>query len=295
MQIPELPSTSSSTWNAAEIPVRWDDIAQDGRCRVEALPPLLGSTAWRALMNTPAGKASIGTGIVPILTRLVIHAGDGPFGVNAPMSARGAYAFGHVLGASGQVERLLLGMWIDASLPIGRVYGDAEGAGMLAHAGAVYAEHTLTRLFAPPDERKVTRLALEGLDPVPGDSMPLVRGDDVTRLPIGAKWLEDAASVDPVAIPFGLAHTDSNQHVNSLVYVRLFEEAALRRLSALGKSTVVLARRVHIAYRKPCFAGEVATVTLRVYEHDGSLGVVGTFANANEPGRPTSHVHMILR
>ncbi len=35
---------------------------------------------------------------------------------------------------------------------------------------------------------------------------------------------------DPVA--FGLDHTDGNQHVNSLVYPRLFAEAALRRLGA---------------------------------------------------------------
>ena len=65
--------------------------------------------------------------------------------------------------------------------------------------------------------------------------------------------------MDPTPLPLGLAHTDANQHVNSLVYPRLFEEAVLRRLATLGKPTALLTRRAEVAFRKPAFAGEVLT------------------------------------
>jgi hypothetical protein len=296
VQIPDKPEAAEATWHEAEIGLRFDDVAQDGRLRLEALPPSLGATTWRALMKTPTGKSALGTGIVPILSRLVIVGGDGPFGVEPPLRARGAYAFAHVPGPSTEPERLLLGMWIEASAPLGRVYGaPSEGSGTIASAGSLYAEHTLTKLFAPPSERKVTRLSLEGIEGVPPHAMPLVRGEDVVRAPDDAVWLEPEASDDAVSFRFGLTHTDSNQHVNSLVYIRLFEEAALRRIAGLGKSAAVLAREVHVVYRKPCFAGDVVRVRARAYTRDGSIGVVGTFAKADEPDRPTGHVHMVLR
>src|SRR5205823_12900006 len=48
----------------------------------------------------------------------------------------------------------------------------------------------------------------------------------------GARALDEVAP-DDFAETFGLVHTDSNHHVNSLVYIRLFEEAALRRFGKL--------------------------------------------------------------
>ena len=48
-------------------------------------------------------------------------------------------------------------MWIDATLPIGRNYGPPpERAGERVRAGRFFGEHVLTRLFAPPEKRKVT-------------------------------------------------------------------------------------------------------------------------------------------
>ena len=78
----------------------------------------------------------------------------------------------------------------------------------------------------------------------------------VDARPAGGADALDRASPDETLIVFGLVHTDSNQHVNSLVYMRLFEEAVLRRFAALGLPEPVLARRLEIAYRKPCFAGD---------------------------------------
>jgi hypothetical protein len=88
--------------------------------------------------------------------------------------------------------------------------------------------------------------------------------------------------LDPVPIPFGPVHTDSNMHVNSLVYVRLFEEAALRRFAALGRGTGVLGRTLDIAYRRPCFAGQTVRFVERAFEEGGRLGVVAALVDAKD-------------
>jgi acyl-CoA thioesterase FadM len=76
----------------------------------------------------------------------------------------------------------------------------------------------------------------------------------------------------------GVMHTDSNQHVNSLVYPRLFEEAALRRFAVLGKSTTVLARSIDIAYRRPSFAGDTLRIFVRAFEN----AAIGYFFGTND-------------
>jgi hypothetical protein len=99
-----------------------------------------------------------------------------------------------------------------------------------------------------------------------------------TAPPERAEPLDEAELPDEATVAFGLAHTDSNQHVNSLVYPRLFQEAALRRFAARGRSTRVLPRRIEIAYRKPCFAGDRARITLRAFAlPDGQLLATGAF------------------
>ena len=295
MEIPALPENASPTWHTASLPLRFEDLAQDGRMRLEAMLPGLGPTTWRHFARGETGRALLGSGILPILTRLVVRGAEGPFGIEAPVSTRGAWAFSHVLGASGHVERIVLGMWMELSMPISRVYGaPPDDAGRVAEAGAVYAEHTLTRPFADPSERKVVRLEAPGIDAVPGPALAPVRTEDVVRVPDDAIFLDEGERLDPAPIVFGLAHTDSNQHVNSLVYARLFEEAALRSARSHGRSTALLARRVHLGYPKPSFAGDSAEVRLRLYEAGGRLGAVGGFFHAGRPESPTCRVHLVF-
>jgi acyl-CoA thioesterase FadM len=64
-------------------------------------------------------------------------------------------------------------------------------------------------------------------------------------------------------------------HVNSLVYLRVFEEAALRRFAALGRGASLLGRTMEIAYRRPCFAGQTMRVVQRAFEDEGRLGMAG--------------------
>lgn len=278
-------------WHEAEVPGRFEDITQDGQLQLASLMPGLGATTWRHLLAHPDSKRLLEGGVVPILSRIVLEGGEGPFSAGNPLSARGAYAFSHTTDASGAVDRMLLSMWLEVRAAVGRTYGaPPEGAGTPAFAGRVYAEHTVTRPFAStPEERRVRPTELAGVEGVPGERVEAVTPASLEVLPEGARALDEAPRADAATIHFGLMHTDSNQHVNSLVYLRLFEEAALRRLAEHGVRGALAARRIHVAYRKPCFAGDAARIELRAFEHEGRHGAVGSFVPEGG-GRPTCHV-----
>ena len=276
---PEIPDSRRAR---GEVAIRYEDIAQDGRLVLEGLAPALGEVVWRRMLN----RSSLLRGMqahqaVPILTRVVMEGGDGPFSTLHPLEATGTYDVAHAASDAGEVERILLDVWIDATLPIGRNYGPPPArAGERIHAGRFYGEHVLTRLFAPPEQRKLTRLEVDGA-PMHGRRRAWIPPESTVLLPEGAVPLEDALRVDRTPIAFGLAHTDSNQHVNSLVYPRLFEDAALRRFAALGRlDPPGLSRYVEAAFRKPCFAGETYAIALRAFTLDGKLGAVGRFVSA---------------
>lgn len=297
------PAPAAAEWTEAEAPVRFEDVTQDGRLQLDGAMHALGRTGWRGFMRSPYAKPLFGQGIVPILTRLVAVGEGGPFGVDPDLRARGTFAFSHVPGAATEASagsgalpapRLLLGMWLEVRAPIGVVYGAPPArAGELAVAARVYAEHTLTRPFAPPGERRVTRVEVPGLEPVPGPPRERVVPSDVATPPAGASLLDPRHVEDEARVVFGMAHTDSNQHVNSIVYLRLFEEAALRRLFVHGVKGAHLVRRAHVAYVKPSFAGDVSRIHLRAYEHEGVFGAFGAFVPEGQSlDRATCFVHV---
>jgi hypothetical protein len=162
------------------------------------------------------------------------------------------------------------------------------------------AEHVLTRPLAVAGDRRVTSLDFGGAPPTHGTLPALPRFESISAMPEGATPLEPAMRLDPVPLAFGLVHTDSNRHVNSLVYLRLFEEAALRRFVAIGRPSVVLGRAVDIVYRKPCFAGQVMRVVQQAFEMGGRLGVAGVLVTQAEAAtdetlaaaRPHTYVRM---
>jgi hypothetical protein len=282
---PGEPDVPASDHAEGDSPLRYEDVSQDGRLMLLALPHTIGDVIWRKILaHHPLGKMQFG-GIVPILTRFVLEGGSGPVGVGRPLHAEGRFQLAHTVDAAGAADRILLNMWTRASAPRGRTHGPPpEGAGEPVYVGRVFAEHVLTRLFAPPSERKVTALP-DGSVPEPRWSW---RGlDRVLALPEGAEPLDDLRP-DPAEVVFGLNHTDSNQHVNSLVYPRLFQEAALRRFAACGKMTHLLARRVEVAYRKPCFAGARARILLRAFSIGDELGAVRASVS-EQPRRERPH------
>ena len=66
---------------------------------------------------------------------------------------------------------------------------------------------------------------------------------------------EVAVARHQVPLRFGVMHTDPNNHVNSLVYPRVFEEAAMALRGGIDP-----ARALEVVWRKPIFAGERVTL-----------------------------------
>lgn len=316
--IPPRPDTPADDVGRATMSLRYEDVAQDGRMMLEAMPPALGEAVWRAsLARTPAAKLSRAQGVIPILSRMIVERGEGPISVNHAVEAEGHWQLAHTVDARGAVDRLIMNLWADVYGTRARTYGPApEGAGERVCVGRVFAEHVFTRLFAPPGERKVVAFDFPGLPRVPEARWTWRDPARLLDAPEGATPLEGALDRAPEAAPeasleddvapivFGLAHTDSNQHVNSLAFPRLFEEAVLRRLVAHGRDPRVLSTAYEIAFRKPCFAGDVARVALRTFAHAATAGAGGAGGDSStfdavgaftSPAAPRAKPHCWVR
>jgi hypothetical protein len=288
---PELPPDAVAT---ASFPIRYEDVAQDGRMMTTAIPPAIGWTVWRQLLgNHPAARAMQTTGLVAILSRLTVDGTDEPIRLDHPVEATGGYQLAHHA-VGDTIDKLFLNMWVEVRGRRGRLF-PPEPAGLPVIAGRVFAEHTFTRLFAPPEQRRVTRLELPGLPAVPPAVHPFAPPATAMELPDGAEPLDAEVVADDTTTAFGLDHTDSNQHVNSLVYPRLFAEATLRRLAALGQRRTGLVRALDLAYRRPSFAGDVVRVYARAFRWRDRLGAAGFVADAADPARrPRCYARILL-
>lgn len=289
---PEPPPSAERA--SAPSALRYEDVSQDGRLMLLALPHAIGDVVWRTqLIHHPITRLAH-TGILPILSRFIVEGGKGPISVRRPLDARGCFQLAHTANESGAVDRLLVNMWVSLSGPIGRTNGPPPPrAGEPIEVGRVFAEHVFTRPFDPPATRKVLAFDTEGLPRLPPDRYEWRPAEVVLALPEGARPLDGALAPDDAFVAFGLNHTDSNQHVNSLVYPRLFQDAALRRFAAHGLPTGLLARRLEISYRKPFFAGDRARILLRAYQEGERLGAVGAFV-PDGSDRPSCTIHMIF-
>jgi hypothetical protein len=299
--IPTPPEASVDHVGRATMSLRYEDVAQDGRMMLEAMPPALGEAVWRSsLARAAAAKLSREQGIVPILSRMIVvrspDGGEAPISVNHSVEAQGLWQLAHTVDERGAVDRLILNLWVDLHGTIARTYGPRpERAGERVVVGRVFAEHVFTRLFAEPGARKVVAFDFPGMPRVPETRHEWRDPARLLDAPERATALDDALEEDATPIVFGLAHTDSNQHVNSLAYPRLFEEAVLRRLAARGRDTRTLSSAYEIAFRKPCFAGDVARVSLRAFADGDGVAAVGAFTSAAAGiARPHCWVRMRL-
>lgn len=279
--MPEFPADRVAT---ASFALRYEDIAQDGRMTATALPPAVGWAVWRRLFTDhPTAADMQRRGLVAILSRLIVDATDATIRVDQPAEATGGYQLARYA-PSGPIEKLFLNMWVEVRGARGRIV-PPEGPGPMVVAGRVFAEHTFTRLFAPPDQRRVTRLELDGVPPEPEPRYDFPSPDTAMALPVGATALDDDYHPDDAVTVFGFDHTDSNQHVNSLVYPRLFAEAALRRSDASNDPRTRLVRMLDIAYRKPSFAGDRVRIYLRRFRLGDRLGAAGFLAADDDAQR----------
>lgn len=286
-RLPSFPDAPPENRGRGELHFRYEDVSQDGRLGVRPTSHAIGAAVWRAVLDHhPLAPALYAEGILPILSRLVVCVGGGPIGVRAKVWADGAFELVEAVDEAGKA-RFRADMWAEVRGIRSRTFGPPADPSDEIALGAMWAEHVLTRPFAPPSERSVDRLpaGIETSRRV-GHAAP----SRAIVLPDGARWLDPAWFTDPAEIAFGLGHTDSNQHVNSLVYPQLLEDAALRRLAAHGLAFDRFATRFEMAYRKPSFAGDRLALSVRLYERTLSPGrvvhgVAGVFATAEEHAR----------
>jgi hypothetical protein len=277
------------------VSLRFEDVTQDGRLVLEALPTALGPTVWRGLLEkAPGFRACFENGIFPILSRLQLEGTPGPFSANGRVEAEGSYRL-----ARAEDGRFVLEVWSDLYAPSGHTHGPPTHDGERILAGRVFAEQIFTRPLAPAGQRRVTSFDFAGAPEVTETRSSPLPFESVLTLPARATSLDAAPRIDPVPIVFGVFHTDSNMHVNSLAYLRVLEEAALRRFVELGRGSRVLGREIDITYRKPCFAGQTMHVVLQSFEAEGKLGICACLIDAatlvDGAAQPDARPHVFAR
>jgi len=257
--LPVFPIVPMHQRGKGSLDLRYENVTQDGRLAALTLSHAIGAALWRdVLERDPALPTMAAQGILPILTRLAVVTGGGPIAVRAPIHAEGGFELVRTLDAEGRT-RYRVDLFADATGTYGTVWGTPHArAGEPVALGSVWAEHILTKPFAPPAERTVTELPL-GMVHSRDVSHFVPKSLFSTKVDWLAEWQFDVAP-----IVFGLGHTDSNQHVNSLVYPHLMEQAALRLLHAHGLKDVSFVARFEMAYRKPSFAGDELRLRLRL-------------------------------
>lgn len=277
----------------APIHLRYEDLTQDGQLKITALLQAVGRTGFQQLWVKHPLIASYRAGVVPILTRLVMQTDVEPTLLGSELQASGGLTLAREDDASGAPQALFLNMFAELHGQRGRSFGpQPEGAGERVRLGRVFAEHTFTKPFAPAGQRKVQRFDVPGQPALPDAKHTRRSVSDVLEPEAGDRLLDAVFRADAAPWVFGMTHTDHNQHVNSLVYASLFEDAALRRLAEHGVDTRLHAASIELVYRKPCFAGERVVCQLRAFERDGEHGAVGYVGSE---GVSADRAHCALR
>lgn len=271
--LPVFPIVPMHQRGKGSLDLRYENVSQDGRLAALTMSHAIGAALWRdVLERDPALPTMVAEGILPILTRLVVVTGGGPIAVRTPIQAEGGFELVRTHDAEGRM-RFRLDLFADATGICSGVWGPPPpNAGTELAIGSMWAEHILTKPFAPAAERTVTELPLG-----------MMHSRDVSHFApksvfsTKTDWLADW-QLDIAPIVFGMGHTDPNQHVNSLVYPHLMEQAALRLLYTHGLKDVSFVERFEMAYRKPSFAGDELRIRLRLRKtSEGHAHVEGIF------------------
>jgi hypothetical protein len=245
--------------------LRYDDVIQDGRLRLESAWRPTGKLLWR---DPDAAKVFSGMrgGITNVLSRVTLQATEARIAPRAKVRTKVTYRFEHTANAAGAVDHILFSTWVD-------VYG-AGRDGVFIHAARAYGQRVFTRLDAPPGKHLITHLDAFGPQGFPPERVEWEPATALLEAPAGATLLDPVPRLDSIPIVFGLTHTDLNQHVNFLMYHRAVEQAALSRSIELGHGARIASREVSLGYRKPSFAGDVVRVAVQAFRLFGAFGVV---------------------
>ncbi len=299
---PEAPSDGGE----GQTHYRYEDVAQDGRLRLEGVWPPMGRILWTQIpLSKALMRLGLGQGVRSVLTRVVLNGADVPISPREAATTRVRCRLATERDAEGCVARILLESWLETRAPRRRSSNPMSfGTDESVSVARAFGQHVFTRPTARPPDHRVLRLDDPELPEVPEASGRWLAPEELLTLPTGAAPLDPEPMPDPAVIAFGLAHTDGNQHVNFLTYPRLVEDAALRRLADHDAPRILLARRAELGYRKPCFAGERARIVAQAFSLDGRFGIVAAFFDhradlpARGPwsafGRPRCVARMLL-
>lgn len=278
-EIPALPEADAFHMGEGKTHYRYEDVAQDGRLRIEGVWPSMGRILWGQSNIAPAlGRMAMRHGIRSILTRVVMEGGSDPISPREAAHTEVRWRLEHTKNDDGEVERVLLNTWLVTTAP--RRESDnpvSGGTGDRVVAARAYGQHVFTKPLVKPPNHRVSRLEDESLPAVPERRGRWLAPEELLAVPESAEAIDESPRLDPTPIVFGLAHTDGNQHVNFLTYPRLGEDAALRRLYDDGVRTPLLARRAELGYRKPCFAGDRMRMALQAFRAGEGRGVIVAF------------------
>ncbi len=259
------------------MPLRYEEVDASGFLKATATPQGLGVFVFRQLWRgVELGHTLRQHGILPILSRLQGQTLQGPISAASSLEVEAWYRLGFTRDSEGAVSRLLLLCGTDLFAPKGATHDpQPEGAGERIHVGRVFAEHVFTRPFGPIAQRKVTSFDVQKPEVVLGEEYAFASAASTLQPPEGAEWLEPEFRADVAPTVFGLGHTDPNHHVNSLHYPPLFESAALRCLEAQDIATRNLRLSdFNVAYRKPCFPGDILRIHVRALKRPGQVGAL---------------------
>ncbi|MBK7580891.1 MAG: acyl-CoA thioesterase [Myxococcales bacterium] len=276
---PEPPEVSGLQLGRGQSRLRFEDVAQDGRLRLEGIWPAIGPILW-GKMEVAGALQRLGiSGVRAVLTYVQLEGGKDPVSVRALAEQEVRWRLGRTIDADGATTRILFDTWLVSKAPRGVPGNPAvdPASGELVLLARAYGQHVFTKPAAPAGQHRVTQIDDPLLDAVSQEETSFRDPRALAVLPAGAEPLEPAPRLDVAPIVFGLCHTDGNQHVNFLSYPRLAEEAGLRRLAELGQDPRRLARRAEVAYRKPCFAGDVVRLVMQAFRLGDELGVVAAF------------------
>jgi hypothetical protein len=279
LSYPDEPSSADADVGTDEATLRYDDLVQDGRVRLESAWRPTGRILW-SHPEVARVLRSMGKNVTNVLSRVTMQASGAALVPRSRMRTNVRFRFEHTTNGTGDVDRILFSTWLSA---MGQVHGGSEA--LVARA---YGQRVFTRLDAPAGQHLITRLDGFGPSGIPAHRAAWEPVTSLLALPPGAEPLDPAPRLEPVKAVFGLSHTDMNQHVNFLMYHREIERAALSRFIALGLGARFLSREASFGYRKPSFAGDVVRIALQAFRAGEAVGVVAALVedDGGPPERP---------
>ncbi len=280
--LPQIPDVAEVVRAKATLAMRYEDVCQDGRLMTIGMPHAL-SSLWRESIRAMPIWAARKVGIIPILAQMWMRGTDERVHVGKPSHCEGEALLAHTKDEAGNVGRIVLDMRARLYGTRGTVLGpEPEGDGEVVLCGEVFARHVFTKLFAPPGDRRVRKLEVPGVPDVPPCEVSWIDVSAMLPAPPDATWIDPEPRKARYEPRFGPQHCDSNQHVNSLVYPRLFEDAAQVRFGEIGAGYDKLSREVALNFRRPFFAGQRCVLSLQAFRDGETLGVDGNVVGDGE-------------